>query len=113
MSQEIPKLARCKADDDNMEKLHQAARRGQTDLVRRLVGSGIPLGLPNKFGCTALHLAARNGHTMTVKELGPKSNLSAGWHGKLPLHLAVAGGHKDTILALLEAAKSQNIIHYV
>eukprot|EP00759_Apiculatamorpha_spiralis_P046180 PhF_6_TR42724/c0_g1_i1/m.64552 len=109
MTSEMPKLPRCKADDDNMEKLHQAARRGQTELVRRLVASGIPINIPNKFGCTALHLACKNGHTMTVKELGLKANLSGSWHGRKPLHLAVAGGHKDCVVALIESAKIQGL----
>jgi ankyrin repeat protein len=92
-----------------MEKLHQAARRGQTELVRRLIGAGIPINVPNKFGCTALHLACKNGHVATVKELALKANLSGTWHGRRPLHIAVAGNHKEVVLALLEGAKAQNV----
>jgi len=112
MSQEIPKLPRCKADDDNMEKLHQAARRGQTELVRRLVNSGILVNIPNKFGCTALHLAAKHGHVAMVRELAskaPAANLSSQWHGRRPLTLAVCGGHKECVLALVEGAKAQGL----
>lgn len=104
---EFPKLARIKQDDENMEKIHCAARRGQTELVRRLISMGIPATIQNKFGCTALHLACKHGQIGPVKELAPLSDLSQTWHGQKPLHLAVLSGKEDVVRALVDAAKEQ------
>ena len=49
---DFPKLARIKQDDENMEKLHCAARRGQTELIRRLIDTGISPTIANKFAAS-------------------------------------------------------------
>eukprot|EP01084_Bolivina_argentea_P138158 243298_1 len=102
---DFPKLARIKQDDENMEKIHTAARRGQTELIRRLIASDISPTIPNKFGCTALHLACRHGHVMATRELAPVSDVSALWHGQRPLHLAVLSGNQEVITVLVEAVQ--------
>ena len=104
---DFPKLPRIKQDDENMEKMHCAARRGQTDLVRRLVSSGVDPAIQNKFGCTALHLACKYGQIGATRELAPHSDLSGLWHGQRPLHLAVVSGNADVANVLIETAREQ------
>uniref|UniRef100_A0A7S1QUK8 Ankyrin repeat protein n=1 Tax=Neobodo designis TaxID=312471 RepID=A0A7S1QUK8_NEODS len=104
---DFPKLPRIKQDDENMEKMHCAARRGQTDLVRRLMSSGVDAGIQNKFGCTGLHLACKYGQIGATRELAPHSDLSGLWHGQRPLHLAVASGNGDVANVLIETAREQ------
>jgi ankyrin repeat protein len=100
---DFPKLARIKQDDENMEKLHCAARRGQTEIIRRLIAGGISPVIANKFGCTALHLACKHGHVLATRELVPISDTSIAWHGKKPLHLAVQSGNVEVIQVLVQA----------
>ena len=100
---DFPKLARIKQDDENMEKIHCAARRGQTELIRRLIAAGISPTIPNKFGCTALHLACKHGHVSATRELAPQSDPSSLWHGQRPLHLAVLSGNVEVVQVLIES----------
>jgi ankyrin repeat protein len=104
---DFPKLPRIKQDDENMEKMHCAARRGQTDLVRRLVSSGVDAGIQNKFGCTALHLACKYGQIGATRELAPHSDVSGLWHGQRPLHLAVNSGNGEVANVLIETVREQ------
>lgn len=104
---DFPKLPRVKQDDENMEKLHCAARRGQTDLVRRLVTSGVDANIPNKFGCTALHLACKYGQTGAARELIGVADLNGLWHGQRPLHLAVQSGNLEVVTAIIETLRDQ------
>lgn len=104
---DFPKLPRIKQDDENMEKLHCAARKGQTELVRRLVGMGISASIQNRFGCTALHLACKFGQVSCARELAGVSDTNIAWHGQKPLHLAVLSGNLQLVKALCEGAKDQ------
>ncbi|CUG90305.1 ankyrin repeat protein, putative [Bodo saltans] len=104
---DFPKLPRIKQDDENMEKLHCAARKGQTELVRRLIGMGISPSIQNRFGCTALHLACKFGQVSCARELVGVSDTNIAWHGQKPLHLAVLSGNLQLVKALCEGAKEQ------
>jgi ankyrin repeat protein len=105
---DFPKLPRIKQDDENMEKLHCAARRGQADLVRRLVTSGVDPSIENKFGCTALHLACKFGQVGATRELVKTAkDLSGLWHGQRPLHLAAKRGNAEVLALLIDAAREQ------
>eukprot|EP00758_Cryptobia_borreli_P012117 Tbor_TRINITY_DN5718_c6_g1::TRINITY_DN5718_c6_g1_i2::g.19554::m.19554 len=104
---DIPKLARIKQDDENMEKLHIAARKGQTDHILRLLETDISPSIQNKFGCSALHLACKYGQVGAVRVLAPISDLSQSWHGQKPLHLAVLSNNEEIVRVLLEGAKGQ------
>lgn len=105
---EIPKLARIKQDDENMEKLHIAARKGQLDHIRRIIGLGVNPTIQNKFGCTALHLACKFGQIAAVRELTPISDLSQAWHGQKPLHLAVVANNQEVVKVLIEGVKASS-----
>jgi ankyrin repeat protein len=104
---EFPKLPRIKQDDENMEKMHCAARRGQAELVRRLVSMGISPNIQNKFGCTALHLACKFGQAAAAKELAPVTDLNTPWHGQKPIHLAVMSNNQQIVRILIDGAKEQ------
>jgi len=102
-------MPRIKQDDENMEKLHCAARKGQTEHVRRLInGSGIDPEIQNKFGCTALHLACKYGQLGCVRELAGAVNPMIEWHGKRPLQLAVESGNREVISVMMDAIRAQN-----
>ncbi|MCC5603059.1 ankyrin repeat domain-containing protein [Nostoc favosum] len=80
------------------------ARRGQTDIVQRLMKMGAQVNATNKIGDTALYLATDNGHTYTVKaliELGAQVN-TANIGGWTPLMMAAARGDLETMTILLE-----------
>jgi ankyrin repeat protein len=104
---DFPKLPRIKQDDENMEKMHCAARRGQAELVRRLVSMGISPNIQNKFGCTALHLACKFGQAAAAKELAPVTDLNTPWHGQKPIHLAVISNNQQIVRILIDGAKEQ------
>ncbi|KAF8276494.1 ankyrin [Trypanosoma cruzi] len=104
---DFPKLARIKLDDENMEKIHCAARKGQTEEVKRLVEQGIDPAIPNRFGCTALHLACKHGQIETAKYLSSICDVHGAWHGQRPLHLAVLSNEKVLVEALVEGARER------
>ncbi|CAC9508213.1 ankyrin repeat protein [Leishmania donovani] len=104
---DFPKLNRIKSDDENMEKIHVAARKGQTDEVRRLIETGVSPTIQNRFGCTALHLACKFGCVDTAKYLASVGEVHSSWHGQKPIHLAVMANKTDLVVALVEGAKER------
>lgn len=104
---DFPKLQRLKADDENMEKIHLAARKGQTEEVQRLIEIGVDPCIPNRFGCTALHLACKFGQSETAKFLASISDVQTSWHGQKPIHLAVIANQLDLVRALMAGTQSR------
>lgn len=49
-------------DDAGNTPLHWAARRGILNPVQSLLNAGADIQALNDHGCSALHLAANNGH---------------------------------------------------
>ncbi|XP_054379020.2 fibronectin type 3 and ankyrin repeat domains protein 1 isoform X12 [Pongo abelii] len=82
------------------EHLHQAVSVNDEDLlVRILQGGHVKVDVPNKFGFTALMVAAQKGYTRLVKILvsnGTDVNLKNG-SGKDSLMLACYAGHLDVV----------------
>jgi ankyrin repeat protein len=114
---DIPKLPRIKQDDENMEKMHLAARRGHADGIRRLVANGVDAAVANKFGATAFNVAVRFGKLNCVQELlnGPLADvpfadlLQQHWHGRRPLLLAIEFGHLDVFQYLVAHAAAKKV----
>jgi uncharacterized protein len=83
------------ATPDGTTLLMTAARNGYLDMVDTLLTRHANHLIQNKFGDTALTLAALGGHPAVVRRLlemgGPQENRD-GW---TPLHYAAFGGHLD------------------
>ncbi|CCW59628.1 unnamed protein product [Phytomonas sp. EM1] len=103
----FPKLPRLKIDDENMEKLHAAARRGDVGEIHHLIDGGIDPNIVNRFGCTALHLACKFGQIEAAKYLAEVSEVQTPWHGQKPLHLAVLSNKIELVSALVEGAQKR------
>jgi hypothetical protein len=74
-------------------------------------GSLLTLSEPEDFGQTALHLAAKNGHTAAMECLLDHSaslNMTDETNGMTALHFAAAAGHTDAIKCLLDRGASRN-----
>ncbi|KAM9617490.1 LOW QUALITY PROTEIN: fibronectin type 3 and ankyrin repeat domains protein 1 [Trichechus inunguis] len=82
------------------EHFHRAVNVNDEDLlIRILQGGNVKVDVPNKFGFTALMVAAQKGYTRLVKILvsnGTDVNLKNG-SGKDSLMLACYAGHLDVV----------------
>ena len=89
--------------------LHTAAKRGNTDAVRKAIEDGLNVDTIGYEGRTPLHEAAFAGHKDTVAFLVSKgADVNAmDILSYTPMHWAAAGGHKDTVAFL--ASKGANI----
>ncbi|XP_036078251.1 fibronectin type 3 and ankyrin repeat domains protein 1 isoform X2 [Rousettus aegyptiacus] len=85
------------------EHFHRAVNVNDEDLlVRILQGGNVKVDVPNKFGFTALMVAAQKGYSRLVKILisnGTDVNLKNG-SGKDSLMLACYAGHLDVVKCL-------------
>ena len=82
--------------DDN--DLIAAAKRGDTELCKRLLENGADVNAADEVGWTPLHSAAANGKTETCKlllENGADIN-AEDEGGKTPLHYATVNGNTET-----------------
>ncbi|HEU4668779.1 MAG TPA: ankyrin repeat domain-containing protein [Arthrobacter sp.] len=105
LNAEAPKAA---PDDETLalaQTLFQAARDGETALLRAYVDAGAPATLTNAAGDSLLMLAAYHGHAETVQLLlkhGADAN-SANDRGQTPLAGAAFKGYPDVARVLLDA----------
>ena len=86
-----------------------AARRGSIDQLQRLSASGADIDARDRYGQTAIMLAARAGHAKVVEwlvEHGAALDHTAKY-GLSALMLAVIGGHTEVVRIL--AAAGANI----
>jgi ankyrin repeat protein len=104
----MPKIDKIQKFLDRRSKYSQdpfksAAQAGRKDVVERLIEQGIDVNKTDEYGETALHLAAKNGHTglvqWMIEEKGAAVNQSD-TNARTALHYAAEMGHKD-ILGLL------------
>ncbi|HJW00284.1 MAG TPA: ankyrin repeat domain-containing protein [Arthrobacter sp.] len=95
-------------DDETLElahKLFQAAREGDTGLLRGYLGAGAPATMTNAAGDSLLMLAAYHGHAETVRlilEHGAEAD-TANDRGQTPLAGAAFKGYTDVARVLLDA----------
>ncbi|KAI6233020.1 SH3 domain-containing protein [Aphelenchoides fujianensis] len=85
--------------------MHEAAKRGNVDLVGECLKNGISVNSLDKSGSTALYWAALNGHVNVIEELLKQPNVSISAQNKLgdtPLHAASRKGHVDCATILIE-----------
>jgi ankyrin repeat protein len=85
--------------------LFDAARNGETEVLRSYLNAGAPATLTNAAGDSLLMLAAYHGHAETVQLIlyhGGDAN-SANDRGQTPLAGAVFKGYTDVARVLLDA----------
>ena len=86
-------------------RLFQAAREGDTGLLRSYLEAGAPATMTNTAGDSLLMLAAYHGHAETVRlilEHGGEAN-TANDRGQTPLAGAAFKGYTDVSRVLLDA----------
>jgi uncharacterized protein len=89
----------------------QAVRRGDVKCLRRLLTAGAEINARDRYGQTALMIAARGGKSSVVHlllENGAALDYTAKY-GLSALMLAVIGGHIDIVRALVEAGADLTI----
>ena len=93
------------------QEFRTAVIRGDEATVERLLRNGEPVNGRDRFGQTALMLAARHGHKPIVDLLiACGSDLDVtGKYGLSALMLAVVNGHTDVALALIEAKANTSL----
>ncbi|XP_067623049.1 ankyrin repeat domain-containing protein 39 [Eurosta solidaginis] len=92
-------------DDFDYTALHYAARNGNIEICKMLIGEGkAEVDAVTKAGATALHRAAMMGHLNVVKLLvDAKANLQLqDEYGQTALHRAAIRGHLEVCKFLLE-----------
>jgi len=87
-------------------ELRRTAGRGDVEAVEELLNQGADPNDRNRFGSTALHLAARHGHLTVVELLLAHGAMTSQRdnHGNTPAVLATWGVHRDVLRTLLERA---------
>ncbi|WP_284976342.1 ankyrin repeat domain-containing protein [Arthrobacter sp. efr-133-TYG-104] len=96
------------ADDETLALAHalfDAAREGNTELLRGYLGAGAPANLTNASGDSLLMLAAYHGHEEAVQLIlhhGADAN-AANDRGQTPLAGAVFKGYTGVARILLDA----------
>ncbi len=95
-------------DDDTLALAHtlfQAARDGDTELLRGYLSAGAPATMTNAAGDTLLMLAAYHGHAETVQLILAHGAVAdaANDRGQTPLAGAAFKGYTDVAKVLLDA----------
>ena len=91
-------------------RVTEAAKNGDVEAVRTLIGQHADLNAPGPDSLTALHLAAQaNDAAMARLLLGAGANPNAvDRYGITPLHLAATNGSAEMIEALIKAGANPN-----
>lgn len=103
--QPAPTGARDQDAVDLAHTLFEAAREGNTELLRAYLAAGAPATMTNAAGDSLLMLAAYHGHVDTVRlilEHGASAD-AANDRGQTPLAGAAFKGYIDVARALLDA----------
>ena len=101
-------------DISSLTPLMRASRTGLENIVRILLSRNAELNTTDKYGNTALHMAAENSQLNIVKLLlnkKPELNIQ-NQYGDTPLHNAVRAGSVDIVSELVIAGADINIENY-
>ncbi|GAB7364952.1 hypothetical protein MBLNU230_g5737t1 [Neophaeotheca triangularis] len=101
-NQELCPLSSVSKSATGREFLVEAARRGDSTLVRELLERGVDVNAQNKSS-SALYIAIKNGHDEVIKQLleGGANVNASGPYGSA-LHIAIEIGSREVIKQLLE-----------
>ncbi|MEM1069255.1 MAG: PQQ-binding-like beta-propeller repeat protein [Planctomycetota bacterium] len=92
------------------KRFREAAREGNTKVIKQLIDAGVEVNSCNKYGLTAIYYAADRGHTRIVDLL-----IAAGANVEIkdepfyrlsPMIMAARKGHDDVVASLLDAGAS-------
>jgi ankyrin repeat protein len=91
----------------HQKKLWDAAQDGDAEKMELAIGCGANVNMPDeeRFGATALHMAASNGHSACIKILAAsEANITdLDEDGFQAIHQAAKEGHCDALSVLIEA----------
>ncbi|MDA8018214.1 MAG: PQQ-binding-like beta-propeller repeat protein [Thermoanaerobaculia bacterium] len=92
-------------DPQQVEALHEAARQGDLDEVKRRLDAGVPVDGTNQYGATALTYAASKGHLEVAKllvERGADVDATDTFYSSTPAGWAAYDGRAETVRFLYE-----------
>jgi hypothetical protein len=95
------------------EQLLEACKQGRHDLIPDLLASGASLTANLEEGYTALHIAAKEGHTLLIRiliEYKANPNIYALYTRETPIFLAANFGQEDALRTLIELKGDASII---
>ena len=95
------------------DALLDAARRGELEAVRELIGSGADVGARRGDGMTALHFAAERGHAAVARALidaGAAVDAGTRIGRYTALHVAARAGHGAIVARLLDGGADPNAV---
>lgn len=95
---------------DEGQALRLAARQGDLEAVKRVVSAGTDVDDADRWGTTALLLAANSGHAEVVGwllEQGADPNSRERFFGMTPMIAAISVGHRDIVSLLVQAGASE------
>ena len=98
------------ASDLDRDFIH-AVRNGETQTVQRLIAQGANINAAEKYGQTALMIAAELGHTEIARllvEQGANIHPVSNYYGYTALLWAARGGHADILRLLIAHGASVN-----
>ncbi|KAL7751827.1 hypothetical protein RI367_002827 [Sorochytrium milnesiophthora] len=90
-------------DSGGRTPLHRFAKKGDADVVRKLIAEGAEVNVQDHAGWSPLHEACLNGHLQVAQMLlrhGANINIQAA-NRETPLHDAVENGHQDVVRYLI------------
>jgi len=99
-------LVESASADGSTSPLHDAAKRGNIDLLKECLVNRLPVNQMDPAGNTPLHWAARAGHLDCLRELLGIQQIAVDKSNKLgdtAVMLATAHAHAEAVARLLEA----------
>ncbi len=93
------------ASEEQREQLFAAARAGEAETVESLLEAGVPVDASDKYGATALIMAASNGHAAVAELLlqrGADPDHKESFYGADPMGMALFQDHPQVALVLVQ-----------
>ena len=103
------------ANSSSSSPLHDAAKRGNTELVRECLANKMPVNQTDPAGNTALHWAAKAGHLSCLSLLLSVPQISVNKTNKLgdtPAILAAHHGRSHCLDALLQVGRVMESFYF-